>query len=134
VASLAVNAADSVRADIWLWAARFFKTRALAKGAIEGGKVTVNDLACKPAKLLHVGDRLHVGVGEQRFEIDVRSLSEKRGPASIAQTLYEETPASRSAREAQREQRRLLGSDMAKPPSRPDKRARRLIRRFQEQD
>jgi ribosome-associated heat shock protein Hsp15 len=129
-----MNTAESVRADIWLWAARFFKTRALAKHAIEGGKVAVNDLACKPAKLRHVGDRLHVGVGEQRFEIDIRSLSEKRGPASVAQTLYEETQASRSAREAQREQRRLLGSDTAKPPSRPDKRARRLIRRFQEQD
>jgi ribosome-associated heat shock protein Hsp15 len=126
--------AESVRADIWLWAARFFKTRAIAKGAIEGGKVTVNELPCKPAKLLHVGDRLHIGIGEQRFEIDICSLSEKRGPASIAQTLYEETQASRSAREAQREQRRLLGSDLAKPPSRPDKRARRLIRRFQEQD
>jgi ribosome-associated heat shock protein Hsp15 len=83
---------------------------------------------------LHVGDRLHIGIGEQRFEIDIRNLSEKRGPASVAQTLYEETQASRSAREAQREQRRLLGSDLAKPPSRPDKRARRLIRRFQEQD
>ncbi len=126
--------ADSVRADIWLWAARFFKTRALAKHAIEGGKVTVNDLAGKPAKLLHVGDRLHVSIGEQRFEIDVRGLSEKRGPASVAQTLYEETQASRLARELQREQRRLLGSNTAKPPSRPDKRARRLIRRFQEQD
>lgn len=134
MSALAGSAADSVRADIWLWAARFFKTRALAKHAIEGGKVAVNDLLCKPAKLLHVGDRLNVGVGEQRFEIDIRGLSEKRGPASIAQTLYEETQASRSAREAQREQRRLLGSDLAKPPSRPDKRARRLIRRFQEQD
>lgn len=134
MAGLAVSAADCVRADIWLWAARFFKTRALAKHAIEAGKVAVNDLPCKPAKLLHVGDRLEVGVGEQRFEIDVRGLSEKRGPASIAQTMYEETQASRSAREAQREQRRLLGSDLAKPPSRPDKRARRLIRRFQEQE
>lgn len=123
-----------VRADIWLWAACFFKTRALAKGAIEGGKVTVDDLPCKPAKLLHVGDRLDVGVGEQHFEIDVRGLSAKRGPASVAQTLYEETQASRSAREAQREQRRLLGLAMAKPPSRPDKRARRLIRRFQAKD
>ena len=134
MSALAGSAADSVRADIWLWAARFFKTRALAKHAIEGGRVAVNDLPCKPAKLLHVGDRLNVGVGEQRFEIDIRGLSEKRGPARIAQTLYEETQASRSAREAQREQRRLLGSDLAKPPSRPDKRARRLIRRFQEQD
>ena len=114
--------------------ALFQNARVGEKGAIEGGKVTVNDLPCKPAKPVHIGDRLHVGVGEQHFEIDIRGLSEKRGPASVAQTLYEETQASRSAREAQREQRRLLGSDMAKPPSRPDKRARRLIRRFQEQD
>ena len=124
----------AVRADIWLWAARFFKTRALAKKAIEGGKVTVNELPCKPAKMLHVNDRLHIAVGEQRFEIDIRGLSEKRGAASVAQTLYEETQASRSARETQREQRRLLGSDMAKPPSRPGKRDRRLIRRFQSRD
>jgi ribosome-associated heat shock protein Hsp15 len=125
-----VNAADSVRADIWLWSARFFKTRAIAKKSIEGGKIAVNDLPCKPAKLLHVGDRLHITVGAQHFEIDVRGLSEKRGPASVAQTMYAETQASRSARELQRERRRLLGSDVAKPPSRPDKRARRLIRRF----
>ncbi len=129
-----MTAADSVRADIWLWAARFFKTRATAKHAIEGGKITVNDLPCKPAKLLHIGDRLHVGVGEQRFEIGIRGLSEKRGPACVAQMLYEETQGSKIAREAQRERRRLLGSDMAKPPSRPDKRARRLIRRFQAKD
>lgn len=129
-----MDAAESVRADIWLWAARFFKTRALAKHAIEGGKVTVNDLPCKPAKLLHVGDRLHVGIGEQRFEIDIRILSEKRGPASVAQTLYEETQASRVAREALREQRRLQGADTSKPPSRPDKRSRRLIRQFQAKD
>ena len=124
----------SVRADVWLWAARLFKTRALAKRAIEGGKVSVNELACKPAKLLHVGNRVDVVVGEQRFELDIRRLSERRGPASVAQTLYEETQTSRLAREAQREQRRLLGSDLAKPASRPDKRARRLIRHFLDRD
>ncbi len=117
--------------DLWLWAARFFKTRALAKKAIEGGRVTLNDMPCKPAKLLHVGNRVLVGIGELRFEIDVRGLSEKRGPAAIAQTLYEETEASKLARELQREQRRLLNSDQAKPATRPDKRARRLIRHFQ---
>jgi ribosome-associated heat shock protein Hsp15 len=124
----------SVRADVWLWAARLFKTRALAKRAIEGGKVSVNDLACKPAKLLHVGNRVQVVVGEQRMELDILRLSERRGPASIALTLYTETQASRVARETLREQRRLQGADTSKPPSRPDKRARRLIRRFQEQD
>ena len=120
-----------VRADVWLWAARFFKTRAIAKKAIEGGRIAVNDLSCKPSKLLHSSDRLIVGIGEQRFEIVIRSLSEKRGPAAIAQTLYEETDASKLARELQREQRRLLNSDQAKPAKRPDKRARRLIRHFQ---
>ncbi|MDR3386409.1 MAG: RNA-binding S4 domain-containing protein [Rudaea sp.] len=129
-----MTAADSVRLDIWLWSARFFKTRALAQQAIEAGRVGISALPCKPAKLLRVGDRLQIAVGEQRFEIDVLALSERRGPASVAHLLYTETPASRLAREAQREQRRLLGSDLSKPPSRPDKRARRLIRRFQAKD
>jgi ribosome-associated heat shock protein Hsp15 len=124
-------AVPGVRADVWLWAARFFKTRAIAKKAIEGGRIDVNDLSCKPSKSLHTGDRLVVGVGEQRFEVVIRGLSEKRGPAASAQTLYEETDASKLARELQREQRRLLNSDQAKPAKRPDKRARRLIRHFQ---
>jgi ribosome-associated heat shock protein Hsp15 len=119
-------AAPSVRLDIWLWAARFFKTRSLAKQAIEGGKIEVNDGPAKPSKGLHAGDRLAIRRGEEAFVIDVVALSEQRGPAAVAQALYRETEASRTAREALREQRRLQAP--TGPASKPDKRARRLIR------
>lgn len=124
-------ATGAVRVDVWLWAARFFKTRSLAKQAIAGGKVGVNGGPCKPAKMLHVGDRLAVGRGEERFEIEVLQLAEQRGPASVAQTLYRESGESRAAREAAREQRRLAGAVPA-PPSRPDKQARRELMRLKE--
>lgn len=117
-----------VRADVWLWAARFFKTRGLAKQAIEGGKVDVNGVGCKPAKMLHVGDRLAVSRGEERMEVVVLALSDKRGPASLAQALYGETDASRALREAAREQRRLVGA--SGPLKRPDKQARRELLRM----
>lgn len=117
-----------VRLDVWLWAARFFKTRSLAKQAIEGGKVELGEGSARPARLLHVGDRVRVARGEERYEIDVLGLSEARGPASVAQRLYAETEAGRAARLAAAEQRRLTGAGHAKPPSKPDKRARRLIR------
>ena len=118
----------TARLDVWLWAARFFRTRALAKSAIEGGKVTLNGAAGKPSKPVHAGDRLLITRGEERFEIEVLGVSEKRGPASVAQQLYLETDASRNARETAAEQRRLTGASHAKPPGKPDKRARRLIR------
>jgi ribosome-associated heat shock protein Hsp15 len=118
----------SVRLDIWLWAARFFKTRTLGKQAIEGGKVAVNDAPVKPAKTVRVGDRLAIRRGEESFVVDVIALTEQRGPASVAQTLYRETDQSRAAREALREQRRLEGAGFSKPATKPDKRARRLIR------
>ncbi len=121
-----------VRVDIWLWAARFFKTRSLAKQAIEGGKIDVNDLGCKPAKALHVGDRLKVVRGDERMEIEVLALSDKRGPASVAQALYRETDASRLARETLKEQRRLSGAAFDHPLSRPDKHARRDLRRMKD--
>ena len=117
---------SEVRADVWLWAARFFKTRSLAKQAIEGGRVDVNDAGCKPAKVLRLGDRLKVSRGEERLDVEVLALSDKRGPASAAQLLYRETEASREAREQLAAQRRLIGSNA--PSSKPDKRARRLIR------
>ena len=79
----------SVRADVWLWAARFFKTRSLAKQAIDGGKVDLNGAACKPSKAVHVGDRLQIGRGEERFEVVVSALTEQRGPASVAQALLD---------------------------------------------
>ncbi|HEY6985387.1 MAG TPA: RNA-binding S4 domain-containing protein [Rhodanobacteraceae bacterium] len=116
----------AVRLDIWLWAARFFKTRSLAKQAIEGGKVALNDVPGKPAKAVHAGDRLRIRRGEEMFVVDVLGLSEVRGPAAAAQALYRETDESRAAREAQRETQRLQGR--AAPATKPDKRARRLIR------
>ena len=123
----AANASSaSVRLDVWLWAARFFKTRSLAKQAIEAGRVDCNDLQAKPARAVHVADRLRIGRGEETFVVEIAALSEQRGPASVAQALYRETEASRAARDAARELRRLQGRNA--PASKPDKRARRLIR------
>lgn len=124
------NDMAEVRADVWLWAARFFKTRSLAKQAIDGGKIDVNGGGCKPAKLLHVGDVLRIGRGEERLEVEVLALADRRGPAGTAQALYRESEASRAAREAQRTQRRLLG--MQAPAQRPDKHARRALRRLKD--
>ena len=118
----------NVRLDVWLWAARFFKTRSLSKQAADGGKVEVNGAAGKPSRALHMGDRLRITRGEERFEIDVVALAEQRGPASVAHGLYRETPESAAARAAAAEMRRLQGASLARPPKRPDKRARRLIR------
>jgi ribosome-associated heat shock protein Hsp15 len=119
-----------VRVDVWLWAARFFKTRSLAKQAIDGGKIQVNDAGCKPAKVLHVGDRLKINRGEEKLEVDVLALGDKRGPAAVAQTWYRETDASVGLREAAREQRRLVG--VSAPLKRPDKHARRDLRRLKD--
>ncbi|WNL44805.1 RNA-binding S4 domain-containing protein [Dyella sp. BiH032] len=120
----------AVRADVWLWAARFFKTRSLAKQAIDGGKIAVNDAGCKPAKTVHAGDMIRITRGEERLEVEVLALSEQRGPASVAQLLYRETEASRAARDAAREQRRLIGA--AGPLRRPDKQERRELRRLKD--
>jgi ribosome-associated heat shock protein Hsp15 len=126
------NSSDipEVRVDVWLWAARFFKTRSLAKQAIDGGKIDVNGGGCKPAKALRVGDRVKVSRGEERLEVEVQALSEKRGPASQAQALYRETEASSSMREAARLQRQLIGANS--PLKRPDKHARRELRRLKD--
>jgi len=121
---------SEVRVDVWLWAARFFKTRSLAKQAIDGGKVDVNGAGCKPAKALRTGDMLKITRGEERLEVEVLALSEQRGPASLAQGLYRETDASRQAREAVREQRRLTGANA--PSRRPDKQDRRELRRLKD--
>ena len=122
---------DGVRLDAWLWAARFFRSRTLAKEAVGGGKVEVNGAAGKPARAIKIGDAMRITRGEERFEIEVLALSTRRGSAVEAQALYLEAESSVLAREQAREQRRLSGSDLAKPPGRPDKRARRLIHRFQ---
>ena len=120
------QAESGLRLDVWLWAARFFKTRALAKQALDGGKVEVNGAAGKPARPVHAGDRLRITRGEERLGVEILALARQRGPASIAQALYRETADSIAARSAAAEQRRLQGA--AGPAKRPDKRARRLIR------
>jgi len=122
------NAKPGVRLDAWLWAARFFKTRALAKKAIEAGRVEVETHAGKPATMLRCSETLRIVRGEERFEVVVLGLSVQRGPANVAQALYRETDASRIAREAEREKRRLEATGYRAPLTKPDKRARRLIR------
>jgi ribosome-associated heat shock protein Hsp15 len=116
-----------VRLDLWLWAARFLKTRSLAKQAIEGGKIVVNGQSIrKPAKTVQVGDLIELTRGLEHFEIEVLAIAEVRGPFSFAQTLYRETQASELRRAQAREQRRLLPGAVA-PVARPDKRARREL-------
>ena len=120
-----------IRLDKWLWAARFFKTRGLANEAVSGGKVAVNDQRAKPSRTLRIGDRVDIQRGEERFTITVTGLSDRRGPASVAAGLYEETPESVERREAERRQRRLERMVMPQPPPRrPDKKSRRQIVRF----
>ncbi len=120
--------ADTVRLDQWLWAARFFKTRPLARQAIETGRVEVGGERPKPSRAVRVGDRLDVSRGDERFELDVLGVSTVRGPAPAAQALYAETPGSRERREQARAERAAMRDGYRAPEQRPDKRARRLIR------
>lgn len=119
-----------VRIDKWLWAARFFKTRSLAAEAVSGGKVHVDGQRIKPARSIRVGDQVRIRKGPLEFTVHVRGLSAQRGPASVAQTLYEETPESLAAREALAEQRKLAALASPGASAKPDKRARRKIIRF----
>lgn len=118
----------AVRIDAWLWAARFFKTRALAKQALERGHVTRGGNACKPSHVLRIGDALRIERGDETFSVEVTALATKRGSAALAQTLYRESEASIEARADAREQRRAERAGYQPPPKRPDKRARRLLR------
>ncbi|KFN41632.1 RNA-binding S4 domain-containing protein [Arenimonas metalli] len=117
----------AVRLDIWLWAARFYKTRALAKQAIEGGKVEVQGQGAKASRLLKGGEQLTLRRGEDLFEVQVLGLSERRGPAPVAQALYAESEASREQRLRLAEERRAANAGYRAPAGKPDKRARRLI-------
>ncbi|WJW74771.1 RNA-binding S4 domain-containing protein [Thiohalobacter sp. IOR34] len=120
---------ERLRVDKWLWAARFFKTRALAAEAVQGGKVHVNGARVKASRPLKPGDRLRIHKGDLLFEIEVLRLAARRGPASVAATLYAEDPASLAAREARREERRLQAAAQPQGGGRPDKKARRQWRR-----
>ena len=120
--------AASVRLDLWLWAARFFKTRALAKQAIDTGKVEIDGQRAKPSRGVRIGDALVVARGEERFEMEVLALGDVRGPARVAQTLYRESESSKLAREQLRALRAAERTGYRAPETKPDKRARRLIR------
>lgn len=119
---------SGVRLDLWLWAARFFRTRSLARHAIETGKVDVGGQRAKPSRLVRVGDAMRVLRGEEAFEFEVLAVSDTRGPATAAQLLYAESEASRARREAARAQRVAERAGYRAPETKPDKRARRLIR------
>ena len=127
---------DAVRIDKWLWAARFFKTRGLATDAVSGGRIHLNGSRVKPSRDVKPGDTLEIHVGEQRFTVEVLTLSDKRGPAPVAATLYAETPESAAARAVQAEQRRLsrpLGAELAGRPTKQDRRRLDALRKGQGQ-
>jgi ribosome-associated heat shock protein Hsp15 len=120
-----------VRADVWLWAARMYRTRALAKQAINGGKVELNGSMCKPAKAVHIGDVVRLMRGNERVEVVVQGLSDRRGQAVAAQALYAETPESVAYR-ANEAAMRKLHAHAPRPEGRPDKQDRRLLRDMKE--
>ncbi len=123
-----------VRLDKWLWAARFFKTRSLAAEGIAGGKVTVNDERVKPARNVQAGDLVSVRIGPYQHSVLVRAVSERRGPASAAAELYEETDASRAARERLAEQLRMAPAAFVyEEKGRPTKRDRRDLERLRDE-
>ncbi len=121
---------NSIRLDKWLWAARFFKTRSLAAKAANGGKVHINGQRAKAAKTVDVGDVLTITIGTMEFVVTVEALSARRGPATIARQLYEESEESREKRESQRALRRMATAGHSSPARRPDKRERRKILEF----
>ncbi|OLB87055.1 MAG: RNA-binding protein [Acidobacteria bacterium] len=120
----------SVRMDKWLWAARFFKTRALAARACELGRIQSNGQPAKPAREVHIGDMLRVTNEGGEFQVEVLLLSEVRGPASVAQTLYRETEASRELRLKVAAERKAMKQFEQLPAGRPSKRDRRKIIQF----
>ena len=124
----------SVRVDRWLWAARFFRTRSLAKSAVAGGKVHVDDQRVKPAKELRIGQTVRIHKDSVVFTVVVQNLSEQRGSAAIAQTLYEETSNSVEQRQAVVSERRMTRAGLHIPAQRPNKRDRRARNQLRDLD
>jgi len=120
----------SVRIDKWLWAARFFKTRALAAKACDLGRIQSNNQPAKPAREVRIGNMLRVTNEGGDFEVEVLLLSDVRGPASVAQTLYRETEASRELRQKVAAERKVMKQFEELPAGRPSKRDRRRIIQF----
>jgi ribosome-associated heat shock protein Hsp15 len=122
----------AVRIDKWLWAARFFKTRSAATDAVVGGRVHVNDARVKASKDVRPGDTVEVRIGHHQWTVVVKALSEKRGSAAVAATLYEETPASAALREQRALEARMappLGADLGARPTKQDRRRIEGLRR-----
>ena len=127
------SSSSRVRLDRWLWTARFFKTRGLAKAAVEGGHVQVAGKRAKPAKEIGVGTELAIRKGPDLYSVIVVAIAAQRGPAKVARTLYEEAETSVEAREADRARRRMERAGLKIPAKRPDKRARRDLRELRGQ-
>ena len=121
---------SSVRLDKWLWAARFFKTRSVAREAVSGGKVHLNGNRAKPGRSVNIGDELRIQRGEEEFKVSIAELSIRRGPAAVARTLYVESEDNRIEREKLAEERKLNHQQDARREGRPDKRQRRKLVRF----
>lgn len=121
---------EEIRLDKWLWAARFFKTRALAAGAVAGGKVQLNGARAKPGRVVRIADEVKIRRGPYEWVVIVRGLGKQRGPACQAQLLYEETDEGKQAREAVALEIRAQGFHDPRPEGRPSKKARRDIMRF----
>jgi ribosome-associated heat shock protein Hsp15 len=121
-----------VRMDKWLWAARFFKTRALAARACQLGRIQCNNQAAKPAREVRVHDVLQIRTEAGDFQVQVLLVTELRGPASVAQSLYHETESSREARLKAAQERKAMMSFTSAPQTRPSKRDRRKIIRFRD--
>jgi len=129
ISDMSSDSTDRVRLDKWLWAARFYKTRGLAAEAVDGGKVDVNQARVKRAKMVQVGDEVRIRQTPFEHVVIVRGVSEQRGPASVAATLYEETAGSKARRDALKTQIRSMPADDWES-GRPTKRDRREIERF----
>ncbi|WP_414829014.1 ribosome-associated heat shock protein Hsp15 [Alteromonas sp. H39] len=127
------NTSQKVRLDKWLWAARFFKTRALARDMVQSGKVHYNGQRSKPGKVVEIGAMVKVPAGWDTKEVEILGLSEKRLSASLAQELYTETPESVAKREDNQAARKLQTFHSPRPEGRPDKKQRREIIKFKHQ-
>lgn len=125
---------ESCRLDKWLWAARFFKTRALASEAVSGGKVHLNGARVKPSRTVSIGDELSIRRGDDLYEVVVRGINKQRRPASEATRLYEESEESVEKRQAAIALRRVAGAGRDRPTGKPDKHQRRKIVRFKREN
>lgn len=124
---------DRLRVDKWLWAARFYKTRSIAKTAIEGGKVHLDGQRVKVSREISVGERLTVKQGWDEKEVVVKALSDQRGPAPIAQALYAETRESIERREREAQARKAAGGATARPTQKPGKHERKALEKLRKQ-